>query len=97
MSKEQVVRLVTSGQGIRASCTHSFPLATGPTGKPSLPGTELSMVGGGRKTTHLRLSCMNVPLPLMGYRYLKLIIKEVDMEKDHHPLLLFHFYFCAVY
>lgn len=37
---------------------------------------------------------MNVLLPLRGYRYLKLIIKEVDMEKDHHPLLLFHFYLC---
>lgn len=41
------MRLVTGGQGIRASGTHSFPLATGPTGKPSLPGTELSM-GAGR-------------------------------------------------
>lgn len=41
-TEQQDVQLVTSGQGIRASCIHSFPLATGATGKPSLPVTECS-------------------------------------------------------
>lgn len=38
-SEQQDVLWVTCGQGMRDSCVYSLPLATGPTGKPSLPVT----------------------------------------------------------
>lgn len=66
-SELQDVQLVTCGQGRRDPCVLSLPLATGPTGEPSLPVMRLSTGEQSKnKIVSLRLFSMNVPLPFMG-------------------------------
>lgn len=62
-SDQQDVRLVTCGQGIRESCTHGLPPATGPAGKPSLPVAQLPTAEQSKKFISLRRSSVNAPFP----------------------------------